>query len=74
MKKSNKKRKNSKIIVPTDGAKRSAQAFRCDDELSRLLDQQENKSEFIVKAVWEALGKQCPTCNGTGIVKREKAA
>ena len=67
------KKKRSKIIVPTDGNKGSLQAFRCDANLENLLNQLENKSEFIVKALWKAFQDgqvvTCPECKGTGVVK-----
>jgi len=60
-------KKRSKIIVETDGAKDSIQAFRCDKTLREELERQPNKSEFIVKALWKALQEQCPHCGGTGL-------
>ena len=60
-------KKRSKIIVPSDGAKESIQAFRCDENLKGLLGELDNKSDFIVKALWKAFEEQCPHCNGTGL-------
>lgn len=70
---SKKKRKKSRIIVPTDGVKDSLQAFRCDQDLKKILDKLENKSEFIVRALWKALQSgewvTCPNCRGKGVVR-----
>lgn len=67
-------KKKSKIIVPNDGNKETLHAFRGDAELTQLLNQLDNKSEFIVKALWEAFkGGQyitCPKCKGVGVIKR----
>jgi len=40
--------------------------FKAGEELAEILDGMVNKSEFIRKAIEEALGKRCPLCNGTG--------
>ena len=40
--------------------------FKTDEELAEVLDRIQNKSEFIRKAIEEALGKKCPLCSGTG--------
>lgn len=65
-------KKKSKIIVPTDGSKDSIQAFRCDDGLKKQLAKLDNKSDFIVKAIWKALKDNkevtCPVCQGKGII------
>ncbi len=47
--------------------------FKADDALAEVLDQLTNKSEFIRKAILEALGKRCPLCNGTGSLTPEQA-
>lgn len=42
--------------------------FKADEGLAELLDSLPNKSEFIRKAIEEAIGKRCPLCNGTGAI------
>ena len=40
--------------------------FKVDEELARALASMRNKSDFIRRAVLDALGNACPVCNGTG--------
>ncbi|MFV0436696.1 MAG: CopG family transcriptional regulator [Desulfopila sp.] len=47
--------------------------FKADAEMAELLDRLANKSEFIRKAIEEALGSRCPLCNGTGSLTPEQS-
>lgn len=63
------KRKSSKIVVPEGGEKEAMVAFRCNKDLKDFLDQNvENKSDFIIKAIYKALGRTCPRCKGKGVI------
>lgn len=70
------KRKRSKITMPNNGSDKTLQAFRADREITRLLNQVPNKSEFIVEALREKLSHTCvvtcPTCKGAGKVIGKK--
>lgn len=71
------KRKVSRITVPKDnsGSKDKMKAFRCSKVIAKLLEQEENQSETIQKALLEYLGKgwiQCPTCKGQGEIRAHK--
>ena len=48
--------------------KESVITFKADQKLSELLQDIPNRSDFIRKAVLEALDSTCPLCNGTGIL------
>ncbi len=40
--------------------------FKVDEHLAHALSGLHNKSDFIRKAVLDALGNVCPVCNGSG--------
>jgi hypothetical protein len=42
--------------------------FKADPSLAEELKKLPNKSDFIRKALLQALGNECPLCNGTGIL------
>ena len=42
--------------------------FKVDEDLSRLIKDLPNRSEFIRGAIFAALESICPLCNGTGIL------
>jgi len=42
--------------------------FKVDEDLSRLIKDLPNRSEFIRRAILSALQSVCPLCNGTGIL------
>ena len=42
--------------------------FKVDKELSRVIKDLPNRSEFIRGAILAALESVCPLCNGTGIL------
>ena len=46
--------------------------FKVDNELSELLKNIPNKSEFIRHSILKALGNLCPLCNGTGIMNEHQ--
>jgi uncharacterized protein with PIN domain len=46
--------------------------FKADNELSELLKNVPNKSEFIRHSILKALNNLCPLCNGTGIMKEHQ--
>ena len=67
----------SKIIVPLDynGHKEYTQAFRCDAQLKKRLDREDNKSDTIQKALSEYFAKEvmvCPTCKGKGQIRASR--
>lgn len=40
--------------------------FKADGELAKALGGMPNKSDFIRRAIFTALGNACPVCSGTG--------
>jgi uncharacterized hydantoinase/oxoprolinase family protein len=46
-------------------------SFKVDAELADMLRRMPNKSQFIRKAVLQALDHECPLCQGTGILSPE---
>ena len=40
--------------------------FKADETLAGLLKQIPNRSDFIRKALLQALGNECPLCHGSG--------
>ena len=42
--------------------------FKVDEDLSKLIKDLPNRSEFIRNAILAALESVCPLCNGTGIL------
>jgi hypothetical protein len=40
--------------------------LKVDESLAKVLASMGNKSDFIRRAVLDALGNACPVCNGTG--------
>jgi hypothetical protein len=64
-------KRRSKITAPRSfGSKNRLYAFRADNELTALLDQVPNKSEFITAALLQAFADSqlvtCWTCKGAG--------
>lgn len=45
-------------------------AFKVEKELAKFLNQLQNKSAFIRKAIIAQLGMACPLCEGSGTVPR----
>ncbi|MDC7219983.1 MAG: ribbon-helix-helix domain-containing protein [Spirochaetales bacterium] len=43
-------------------------SFKVDEELGRVIKNIPNRSEFIRKALLNALDNTCPLCRGTGII------
>lgn len=43
-------------------------SFKVDDTMMEILRKIPNRSEFIRKAIVDALGVACPLCNGRGIL------
>jgi hypothetical protein len=56
--------------VPHKLPKTEVVAFKVEKELADLLNNLNNKSEFIRKAIEAQLGMACPLCNGKGTVPR----
>ncbi|WP_319478344.1 CopG family transcriptional regulator [Marispirochaeta aestuarii] len=48
--------------------KESVVTFKADEKLAELLHALPNRSEFIRKALLEALDSTCPLCQGSGIL------
>ncbi|WP_319560510.1 CopG family transcriptional regulator [Marispirochaeta sp.] len=48
--------------------KESVVTFKADEKLAELLHTLPNRSEFIRKALLEALDSTCPLCQGSGIM------
>lgn len=48
--------------------KESVVSFKTDEKLARLLHALPNRSEFIRRALLEALESTCPLCQGSGIL------
>jgi len=48
--------------------------FKVEEEVAAFLDAMPNKSDFIRKALLNALLEPCPICNGKGSVPRSLAA
>ncbi len=42
--------------------------FKVDPKLLEILQAMPNRSEFIRKAILEALNSTCPMCNGSGVL------
>lgn len=63
--------------MPKDGtAKQSLHAFRVDRELTEFLSTVPNKTEFIIRALRNAIAAEkkvtCPMCNGDGQIFRPR--
>lgn len=72
-------RNKSRITVPLDynGYKEYTQAFRCDAQLKKRLDREDNKSDTIQKALSEYFARgvmTCPTCKGKGEIRASRKA
>jgi hypothetical protein len=53
--------------MPAAGRKKEEViTFKVDENLAQALGAMRNKSDFIRRAVLDALGNVCPVCNGTG--------
>lgn len=52
-------------------SKQELVSFKVDAELADMLRRMPNKSQFIRKAVLQALDHECPVCQGTGILSPE---
>ena len=67
------KKKTSRKELPEYG---KLHAFRSDRELTALLEDLDNKTNFITTALKEAFAKKvivtCPTCKGDGVIRRGK--
>ncbi|MBI9102769.1 MAG: CopG family transcriptional regulator [Spirochaetales bacterium] len=48
--------------------KESVVSFKADDELAKLLQAMPNRSEFIRRALMQAMDSTCPLCQGSGIM------
>ncbi len=48
--------------------KESVISFKADQKLSEILQNIPNRSEFIRKAILDALESTCPLCKGSGIL------
>lgn len=46
--------------------------FKADEDLLLAIEGIPNRSQFIRHAVIKALGRECPLCNGTGILSRKQ--
>ncbi len=46
--------------------------FKVDEQLADDLDNIQNKSDFIRKAIQSALQQKCPLCSGTGTLSKEQ--
>jgi hypothetical protein len=46
--------------------------FKADDQLAENLNNIPNKSDFIRKAVQNALEQKCPLCSGTGVLSPDQ--
>ncbi len=42
--------------------------FKVDSDLAEIIKLQPNRSEFIRKAILNAIDNTCPLCRGTGII------
>ena len=48
--------------------KESVVSFKADHNLAKLLQAMPNRSEFIRRALLQAMESTCPLCQGTGIM------
>ena len=46
--------------------------FKVDENLAEIIRRLPNRSEFIRKAVLNAIDNACPLCQGTGIISPEQ--
>ena len=49
-------------------------SFKVDPALAEIIRMQTNRSEFIRKAILNALENNCPLCQGTGIITPQQKA
>ena len=46
--------------------------FKVDEDLLKVIKDIPNRSDFIRKAIIEALGSVCPLCNGSGMLNMDQ--